>query len=225
MQDSSNAVNIPFPQVLNRLSSVGKYPAVLTDIFQEEVNITIWQNRPTEEILKSINNIMQKEGRIRVVTDVAPDEVVEHLIQRYDELGQEKAFCHHIALLVDMFCTLFELKRVGLRLTTLDQAMCPKFHVDKVPCRLITTFSGAATQWLPHETVDRSLLGAGSLGIVDELSGLIKDPLHVQNLAAGDVALLKGESWFDNENGGLVHRSPALPIGEKRLILTLDFSE
>ncbi|MCP3699547.1 MAG: DUF1826 domain-containing protein [Aliivibrio sp.] len=37
------------------------------------------------------------------------------------------------------------------------------------------------------------------------------------------MALLKGEGWFENEGGGLVHRSPSLTNGDKRLLLTLDF--
>jgi hypothetical protein len=35
--------------------------------------------------------------------------------------------------------------------------------------------------------------------------------------------LLKGEAWIGNENGGLVHRSPNLTGGARRLLLTLDF--
>jgi hypothetical protein len=38
------------------------------------------------------------------------------------------------------------------------------------------------------------------------------------------VALLKGESWENNEGAGLVHRSPAVKSGQQRLLLTLDFA-
>lgn len=31
------------------------------------------------------------------------------------------------------------------------------------------------------------------------------------------------ELWQGNQNGGLVHRSPVLPSGERRLLLKLDF--
>ena len=58
--------------------------------------------------------------------------------------------------LVDMYCYLFELNEIGLSLRVLDKAMCPRFHVDHVPCRLITTYTGVTTQWLPHTSVDRS---------------------------------------------------------------------
>ncbi|MBL6879560.1 MAG: DUF1826 domain-containing protein, partial [Burkholderiales bacterium] len=49
------------------------------------------------------------------------------------------------------------------------------------------------------------------------------NPKDIQRLTAGDVALLKGELWEDNENAGLVHRSPVVPEGQRRLVLTLDF--
>jgi hypothetical protein len=42
-------------------------------------------------------------------------------------------------------------------------------------------------------------------------------------MSAGDVALLKGEKWQGNQGAGLIHRSPALKTGERRLILTLDW--
>lgn len=38
--------------------------------------------------------------------------------------------------MTDMFCCLFDLKQVGLRLTALNSAMCRKFHVDRVPGQL-----------------------------------------------------------------------------------------
>ncbi len=151
------------------------------------------------------------------------NEVAQELLTCSFLLDGQTALCEYIELLADMFCTLFELKNVGLRLAILDQAMCPKFHVDKVPCRLVTTLSGVGTQWLPHDQVDRSKLGAGSLGLPDETSGIMQSPTDIQNMSAGDVTLLKGEGWYNNEDCGAVHRSPALPLNERRLVLTLDF--
>ena len=86
--------------------------------------------------------------------------------------------------------------------------MCPRFHVDHVPCRLITTYTGVTTQWLPHTSVDRSKLGKGNNGKKDEESGLFGQSTDIKQLCVGDVALLKGESWYGNSGAGLVHRSP-----------------
>jgi hypothetical protein len=126
--------------------------------------------------------------------------------------------------LIDMFCCLFELNQVGLRMTVLREAMCPKFHVDHVPCRLVTTYGGIGTQWLPNNSVNREKLGIGSAGLSDQESGLYGNESDIRQMASADVALLKGEGWQGNQNAGLVHRSPAIPSGESRLLLTLDFS-
>jgi hypothetical protein len=120
-------------------------------------------------------------------------------------------------------CCLFDLKRTGLRLTVLSHAMCPRFHVDKIPCRLITTYQGIATEWLPHHLVNRTQLGTPTNRDSNNIATLYQDQKDIQQLARGDIALLKGEGWEGNENAGLVHRSPALIPNEKRVLLTLDF--
>ena len=122
-----------------------------------------------------------------------------------------------------MFGCLFELNMIGLRIATLTNAMCPRFHVDRIPCRLITTYLGTGTDWLPHQSVNHSKLGAGNGGLSDEESGLYPSENHIKTLLPGDVALLKGELWEGNEGAGMVHRSPSMNLDEHRLLLSFDF--
>lgn len=103
--------------------------------------------------------------------------------------------------------------------------MCPRFHSDRVLCRLITTYRGAATEWLHDGAVKRERLGTGSRSLPDGRSGLYRRATDVQRLDEGDVALLKGDAWEGNEGGGLIHRSPDARPGGARLLLTLDFSD
>ena len=123
-----------------------------------------------------------------------------------------------------MFACLFDQDAIGLRLRVIDTPMCPRFHVDQVPCRLITTYAGPATEWVPNEFADRNKLGAGNNGLSDEASGLLMQPNPIKSLQTGDVALLKGGGWKGNEDKGLVHRSPNNSDGQKSLLLTLDFA-
>ena len=164
---------------------------------------------------------MTSRQRFEVARRVTPQST-ESCINEALRIPEENAFSRDVAELVDMFCCLFGLEYVGLRLTALTRAMCPRFHVDNVPCRLVTTYQGPATQWLLHERVDRSRPGAGSNGQCDSESGLYLRSSDIQRLSIGDVALLKGELWEGNEGAGLVHRSPAVPAAESRLLLTLD---
>ncbi len=202
---------------MSRHMAQDKQPTVLSNIYQSEINIAIWRRQKqflVKEFL-ALNPTFQKE---MILT---PQDALSRISESFDNNMTEVS--EDIALLVEMFCYLFELKQAGMRLKVLDKAMCPKFHVDKVPCRLVTTYQGIATQWLPHELVDQTKLGWGCNGLPDSESGLYQRKSDIQQLDCGDVALIKGTLWKGNENAGLVHRSPGLIANEKRLILTLDF--
>ncbi|MBL8952802.1 MAG: DUF1826 domain-containing protein [Myxococcaceae bacterium] len=94
--------------------------------------------------------------------------------------------------LVELHRDLFEVPTVGLRVALLDAPLCPAFHVDKVPCRLIATLSGAGTEWRVGDTVHQ--------------------------LPPGAAGWFKGTQWPGSEP--VVHRSP--PGHERRLVLTID---
>ncbi|WP_252738864.1 DUF1826 domain-containing protein [Colwellia sp. D2M02] len=202
---------------------MSEHYSVLADIYEDDINLAVWKRPLPSNMKECIEEIILKKPAFKSIMTVSPNNIREHVRECFADIETSKELREHICLLVDMFCTLFDLEYAGLRLKLLDSPMCPKFHVDKVPCRLITTFYGSATQWLPHNAVNRTKLGAGSEGLSDECSGIINPDATVQQLSSGDVALLKGESWHNNENAGLVHRSPILAQNEHRLLLTLDF--
>lgn len=202
----------------------GVEPTVLTNVYEEETNIVIWQRQLSPALQNSVNEFLQSQPGFQTSMTVTPQSVLSTIGEVMGDDGQSE-LSENIAELVDIFCCLFDLRRAGLRLTALDRAMCPKFHVDKVPCRLVTTYQGVATEWLSHKSVNREKLGMGSLGKPDSESGLYQCRQDIQKLSCGDVALLKGELWEGNENAGLVHRSPAVSVNQHRLLLTLDFSD
>lgn len=214
----------PAGRTKTRRSSFGSDPRVLADIYQEDVGIAIWQRATGERLKDAVNDLLAARPQFEKAMIVSPDGAHAEIVEATG--GDAPAeFADSVAELVDMFCYLFELQRAGLRLATLNRAMCPRFHVDRVLCRLVTTYHGVATEWLPHQSVDRSKLGLGSKGLPDLEAGLFTNEAEVQRLSCGDVALLKGELWAGNEDAGLVHRSPAVPAGESRLLMTLDVTD
>jgi len=223
MNNVEQVINSVSHSLKQRQSVSSNSPEVFTKIFQNDVNLAIWHSDLSNQLLNSAQKIINQQPNFKAVMTVTPQNSYQKMVERLADFEDKEALCQHISLLVDMFCTLFDLEGAGLRLMTLDRPMCPRFHVDKIPCRLVTTLVGEATQWLNHEVIDRTKLGAGSLGIADEHSGLIQDIGDINQLSIGDVGLLKGEGWFDNSNAGLVHRSPQINDKGSRLLLTLDF--
>jgi hypothetical protein len=206
------------------IAAEGDDPTVFTEIFQPNTNIAVWQRSLGPALQQCLADFLSTTGRVEISMTVSPESAYESLRDALGNAPCAHELCEDAAELVDMFCFLFELERAGLRLTALDGAMCPRFHFDRVPCRLVTTYQGVATQWLPHEAVNRAKLGHGSGGLPDAESGLFQHPEDIRQLGAGDVALLKGSLWEGNEEAGLVHRSPMVAANERRLLLTLDFS-
>ena len=130
----------------------------------------------------------------------------------YRDIAGHAGFVADVAWLVRAFSSLVEARRIGLRLRILDKAMCPRFHVDHVPLRLITTYAGVGSEWLREHAIPRHRLGDPRVA-----------PQGIERLLAGEVALFKGERWEGNEGAGIIHRSPQVAPGERRLILTLDW--
>jgi hypothetical protein len=125
-----------------------------------------------------------------------------------------------------MITCLFDAKCLGLRINTLEHAMCPRFHTDNVAIRLITTYYGLATEWLPDQLADRRALSTSRASQINTLGAIVASEEHIQRMAAGDVALFKGELWEGNEGHGIIHRSPAPTVLQpKRLVMTCDLIE
>lgn len=193
---------------------------VLGDALRDEVNLAVWQ-RQLPEHLAAFARALLAQGEplaeslsIELAdTDAEPD--LHGLLNGYSDLPGQAAFLADVAWLVRAYACLLDARRIGLRLRALDGAMCPRFHVDHVPLRLITSYAGPGSQWLREGALPRQSLG-GPQALPDEQA-------VVEQIGCGHVALVKGERWIGNEGRSLIHRSPALPAGERRLLLTLDW--
>jgi hypothetical protein len=200
--------------------ALGEDIQVLTEVLRDEVNLAVWQRRLPAQIedfaaalLAQGKSLAQSMTLELATPDSAPN--LDGLVAQYADLPGQAAFLADVAWLVRAYACLLDAERIGLRLRVLDKAMCPRFHVDHVPLRLITSYAGVGSQWLEEGGMPRARLGDGSAEP--------QDAAAIRQLQAGQVALAKGEKWQGNEGRGLIHRSPQPPAGERRLLLTLDW--
>ena len=194
---------------------------VLEKIFSSSTSVVVWE-RPESEVIQHYfsDNFEALGAGLRNVFNM---ETLEEALGEALPDGEGKSeVVQDIFLLADMLTCLFGCQEVGLRLTPLNKAMCPKFHVDNIPVRLVTTYLGDGTHWLPTEIVNRSKLGRGAKGLADDKSGLYPDETYIQKMNAFEVALLKGKAWEGHEDMAAVHRSCPVEKDQKRVLLTLD---
>ncbi|MDD2768382.1 MAG: DUF1826 domain-containing protein [Methylococcus sp.] len=198
--------------------------ADLARIYEPEVSLCLIRRLSEPAIECFVGELLKQRGRPIELSQALSVENFDFssLLAEYRELDGHDAWWRDIARLTAVFCDLLETGSVGLSLRTLDRAMCPRFHVDHVPCRLVCTYGGLGTEWLADEDVDRSKLGmAGSKGRSDEESGAILG--RIRAMPAYAVGLMKGAVWNGQGYPSAVHRSPCpTPDQPHRLLFTLD---
>ena len=207
---------IPLRPVIRQ--SCGETPLALSDILNDDVNLAIWQRQLPLHIaefgalLVALNEPLAES----LVVELASEDSVPNLqglASSCRDLEGYDGFIADVSWLVSAFACLLGAKRIGVRLRLLDKAMCPRFHDDHVPVRLITTYAGIGSQWLREGVMDRRTLSQADAEPTE----------RIEQIHCGEVALLKGTKWHGNEGHGLIHRSPVLKADERRLILTLDW--
>ena len=97
--------------------------------------------------------------------------------------------------------------------------MCRRFHTDINSLRLLCTYVGQGTLWVPDEMVNhKAFLNKGGN------EEIVTDESQIQHAGTGDVIILKGALY--PEANPIVHRSPAIEgNGESRLLLRIDVND
>ena len=185
---------------------------VLADIMLDDIQVAVWDRAcPLDEGM--VARACEAQLAVKSWLDITGLEAsLRRCLPGEDYAGLRE----DLGLLVDMTACLFGVSGVGVRVTALQKPMCPRFHVDRIPVRLLCTYGGVGSQWLPVSEVPGGLLIPGA-----KQDGRYR-PETVQQLQAGQVALFKGDTWRDNPGQGVVHRSPPMSPGQQRLLVTLD---
>lgn len=197
---------------------------VLTKIYDAYVNLAVWQRQPNPVLQTYCASLVKLRPSLQLRTIIQPEEIAQWVGSQLPQHEHRDEFAEDVQHLAEMYADLFDMTSIGLRLSVLDNTMCPRFHTDQLACRLVTTYYGQGSEWLAEAAVNRCKLGHDANGLPDAESGVIKIPSGIQQLQAEEVALLKGEGWLGSQVKGIVHRSPQINSGDKRVLLTFDFA-
>ena len=110
--------------------------------------------------------------------------------------------------LAKLYCDIAGAAQIHIRLETVTDDACCRFHVDNVRYRLITTYAGAGTQWVLPDNEE-------SAGVEQQA---YNGPLG--QLRAGDIALFRGKKSVQGAH--ILHRSPPCAGGPGRLVCVID---
>lgn len=220
-----------------RTAHQGRTPDIFDAILRPEAEIAIWQRPADPAILAEVGQLgataLPSPRRLLTAVSGADDGDASTRGAAADilrECGLDPAgyasWIDDIALLVARFLRIagkvadshgVPSRPVTLRLETLSSDGCRRFHVDRCRLRLLCTYRGPGTEWLPSARADRAAL-AGGAGNDEILRG--GEPSHLQPFWA---AITKGERFPGNTVGGLIHRSPSIAgRGQTRVLVCID---
>ena len=182
-------------------------PGVLMEIRRPDVPLAIWQRPPPEPTgLQALLRL----APFRVAVEEEAEDCALRLAAKLPA-PLPPALLRDIRWLAVSFSVILGRNGIQARLEGVAGDACRRFHADAVGLRLLCTYAGAGTEWLP-------LFGAEAARAHDPRQG----PVPVR-LGTGDAAILKGDAHPSAPGRGLVHRSPPMdgpPV--PRLLLCLD---
>lgn len=88
---------------------------------------------------------------------------------------------------------------------------CSRYHIDNVPLRLLVTYAGTGTEWLPDHAADRQAYENSAPN-----EKIVKDKDAIQFMNSWDVAVFRGGK------GGLLHRTPDAALSGPSVLMRLD---
>ena len=107
------------------------------------------------------------------------------------------------------FCILEKIEDVSFQLGT--QRACRRYHIDNVPKRMLVTYAGKGTEWLPDEAADRDAFLSG-----EPNEKIIKDTSALRFIIQWDVAVFRGGP------NGVLHRTPDAALNGPSILMKLD---
>ncbi|MEM9635001.1 MAG: DUF1826 domain-containing protein [Pseudomonadota bacterium] len=186
---------------------VAEEPEILEDIGLHGVAATVWQRRPKPSFQTWLDGLPARQ--LPTMRAVTPPEHVEPLVTSACELAkmpdceERSMLIEDISALALMAGNVLGCSSLRLRLDVAAKTMCPKFHLDAVPARLLCTYRGAGTEYC--------------------LEGQTSDSRRIRKVRTGSAALFRGATWPSKEVTALLHRSPAVSDNDvSRLLLVID---
>jgi len=197
----------------------GTTPEILHEIHLEGRSIAIY-NRDTSHLLEEANRLMSAKTDFRH-NGSARD--IEAALRKHVEpvLPGDSALLDDIHEALSLFQTIAKSDSLRMLLVTVNTNMCRRFHTDMNVLRLLCTYYGEGTLWLPEEAVDRKALDS-----FKDNERIIRDHALIQRVGTGSIAILKGAIYPAGDTKACVHRSPTIEeSGGRRLLLRMDTNE
>lgn len=193
----------------------------LAKIKEANYNIAVLNRKPDPDINIFFDKFLESNFSQSIYACCKTNkvrEIFESYLLEYSslyKLGYE-SFLDDIQNMVNNFAEISNTNNIEIFFDIVKTTKCPKYHYDQNDLRLICTYKGQGTIWLNNDNFNFD-----KLGYTDNLQ-IPKDLSKINTVNEYDIAILKGTKYSNSSYNAIVHKSPDLFQGEKRLLLRLD---
>ena len=158
----------------------------------------------------SIQIQVNKDSILEDIRDQINKNISKNLINK----SFYKTWIQDMANISKVYCHILNTDTICLSLDT--SRSCKRYHIDNVPVRLLVTYHGKGTEWIPSNASDYSAYYDGKKN-----DKIIKDSSAIQFMKTWDIAIFKGNKFTGNEKG-ILHRTPDAALNSPSLLMRLD---
>lgn len=198
-------------------------------IKREDITAAVWDRKMGDDLKVAINSLKLILGRRKtevtstfyqnrpMAIELAKSSLTKNFFGHSGRLEDKRAaiLAQDISGLAALFTVASNNSRPVANLEYVLKNRFGYFHIDGLRLRLITTYFGPGTEWLPNHVCDVDALKKGEVHY--DFNGYKKE---LQRLKAGQVMIFKGRGTFCHPNLGLIHRKPT--HSGSRLVLKIN---
>lgn len=196
--------------------AVGPTRAVLESIRGPAINLAVWQRRLPANVAAEID--AAGPGSFAYVDDRFDAGEGAAVLASWLETSRLSGslgswLARDIEALVEETARLGGTARVRLKIETLTDTKCSRFHCDMTRLRLISAYHGAGTEFVADSIADDVFL-----------RDVLAPPGHIMSAHPESVCVLRGAQPAEGfAERAIVHRSPDIQRPEDwRLLVTID---
>ena len=120
-----------------------------------------------------------------------------------------KTWLEDMAQVCLLFCDVEQSEKVHMWLGS--KRGCRRYHIDNVPRRLLVTYDGKGTEWLPEHAANRDAFSQG-----EPNEKIVRDYSARQFMSEWDISIFRGGL------SGLLHRTPDDALKGHSILMRLD---
>jgi Protein of unknown function (DUF1826) len=203
-------------------TSFSKDCAVLSEIREPGKNLAVWQRSFSPVLSNFLNGLCLPMPRQHKLIWSPNEDIRPALDKALPSFSPSQskglqAWRDDLLLVLAQARSLSPNQVLKIRLESVSSNGCRLFHTDNVALRIICTYRGCGTLWIPEHAIDRAR--------TDRMDNAhVLDASAIRTLDSASVACMKGDAYPGQRNAGLFHRSPPAETAMPRILMAVDLS-